>query len=54
MTTSTLPFAALASGRATLRFSDIGTWRILLGVVVYLTLLLAHRAVIGVSPLPMG
>ena len=53
LTTSVLPFAALFSGRAKLRFSEIGAWRILAGVALYLALLVAHGPVIGVSPLPI-
>ena len=53
LTTSVVPFAALFSGRAKLRFSEIGAWRILAGVALYLALLVAHGPVIGVSPLPV-
>ncbi len=51
-TTSVLPFAALASGGAKLRFGEIGVWRILGGVALYLALLLLHAPVIGPSALP--
>ena len=51
-TTSVLPFAALFSGRAKLRFGEIGWWRILASVALYLALLLLHAPVIGLSALP--
>ncbi len=53
LTTSVLPFAAMLSGRARLRFDEIGTWRILAGVALYLALLVAHGTVIGPSALPV-
>ena len=52
LTTSVLPFAAMISGRAKLRFDEIGAWRILAGVALYLILLMAHGAIIGRSALP--
>jgi uncharacterized membrane protein len=50
--TSVLPFAAIAAGRTRLVVSEIGTWRLLLGVVVYVALLAGHRWLIGVPALP--
>jgi uncharacterized membrane protein len=47
-----LPFAAIAAGRNRLVVSEIGTWRLLLGVVVYVALLAGHRWLIGVPALP--
>lgn len=52
LTTSALPFAAMASGRAKLRFEEIGVWRIAAGIALYLVLLFAHGPVIGLSVLP--
>jgi uncharacterized membrane protein len=54
MTTSAIPFAALLSGRTSMDWAGIGWWRPLLALVVFLALLLSHRWVIGVSPLPMA
>ncbi len=51
-TTSVWPFAALVSGRARLGFGEIGVWRILGVVALYLALLLLHAPVIGPSALP--
>ena len=50
--TSVLPFAAIAAGRNRLVVSEIGTWRLLLGGVVYVALLAGHRWLIGVPALP--
>ncbi len=53
LTTSALPFAAMLSGRATFRFAEIGAWRVLAGVALYLALLLLHGPVIGLAALPV-
>ena len=50
--TSNLPFAAIAAGKQTLVWSEIGWWRFVLAVLVYGALLHAHVWVFGVSPLP--
>ncbi len=50
--TSVLPFGALLSGRAKLRFGEIGAWRILAGVALYVALVFAHAPIIGKSPMP--
>jgi uncharacterized membrane protein len=52
LTTSVLPFAAILAGRARLDFGQIGVWRILAGLAVYLALLVAHEWVFGVRALP--
>ncbi|MCZ6721736.1 MAG: NnrU family protein, partial [Proteobacteria bacterium] len=52
LTTSAVPFAAILAGRAKLEFAQIGAWRILAGIAVYLAFLIAHEWVIGVSALP--
>lgn len=52
LTTSVLPFAAILTGRARLDFGQIGAWRILAGLAVYLAILVAHETVVGVSALP--
>ena len=52
LTTSVLPFAAMLSGRAKVQLGEIGAWRILAGLALYLALALAHLPVIGKSPLP--
>ena len=50
--TSYLPFAAMVAGRTRLRFSEIGWWRIGLGVILYALLLWSHPWLFGVNPLP--
>ena len=52
--TSFLPFAAVAQWRARLTVSDIGWWRIGLGLALYALLLVAHNWLFGVSPLPLA
>ncbi len=52
LATSVLPFAAIFAGRTKFDFSQIGAWRILAGLAVYLAILVAHEWVVGVSPLP--
>ncbi|SMF78873.1 Uncharacterized membrane protein [Tistlia consotensis] len=54
LTTSLLPFAALATGRTTMDWRGLGWWRPLLGVALYLALLHLHPLLFGVSPLPLG
>lgn len=50
--TSNLPFAAIAQGRARLDLAGIGWWRFALAAALYLLLLWLHAIVIGVSALP--
>ena len=52
LTTSSLPFAALASGRTTMDWRGIGWWRPLLALVLYGALLHLHPWIIGASALP--
>ena len=49
MTTSVIPFAAIASGRTRLDWAGIGWWRLLAGLALYAILLYAHGWVIGVA-----
>jgi uncharacterized membrane protein len=49
--TSYLPFAAMAAGRTRLRFSEIGWWRLGLGLALYAVLLWGHPWLFGVNPL---
>ena len=50
--TSFVPFVALLAGRWRPRSLTIDLKRLAIGLAVWLTLLLAHAPVIGVSPLP--
>jgi len=51
--TSNLPLVALLKGRTRVGMSEIGLWRIALGLVLYAAMLALHERVIGVSPLPL-
>jgi uncharacterized membrane protein len=46
-----LPFAAIVRGRETLRWREIGWWRLGLALLVYASLLYLHPTVIGRDPL---
>lgn len=50
--TSVIPFAAIARGGAWPTFSELGWWRIALGIVGWGAMLHLHRWLIGVSPYP--
>ncbi len=52
--TSSLPFGAIVAGRNTLRLNEIGAWRLVGALAVYLALLLGHTSLFGVSPFPLG
>lgn len=52
LTTSRLPFLAVAQGRCRLDWAGIGWWRPLTGVLLYALLIGAHPHVIGVPVLP--
>ncbi|HEX2560734.1 NnrU family protein [Phenylobacterium sp.] len=49
--TSNIPFAAIVAGRQRLIWREIGVWRILAGVAVYLALVLGHPHFTGVPAL---
>ncbi len=50
--TSIVPFAAIAAGRNTMAWNELGWWRILAGVVAYALMLGGHAHIVGVSPWP--
>jgi len=50
--TSNVPFAAILAGRQKLSLSEIGWWRIALGIVVWGVLTWAHPLLFGVAALP--
>ncbi|MSO71511.1 MAG: hypothetical protein EXQ88_05820 [Alphaproteobacteria bacterium] len=52
LSTSVIPFAALASGRTTMDWEGIGWWRVALGLALYAAFLVAHPWIFGVSALP--
>ena len=51
--TSFVPLAALIDGRARLSVSEIGWWRIGLGVALYVLLLIAHPWLFGITVWPL-
>jgi uncharacterized membrane protein len=53
LTTSALPFAALASGRTTMDWKGIGWWRPAVALALYAALLHLHPTVFGVSAIPV-
>jgi uncharacterized membrane protein len=50
--TSGVPFAAIATGRQSLKLGEIGWWRLGVAVIVWGALLFAHPLLFGASPLP--
>jgi uncharacterized membrane protein len=50
--TSAVPFAAIATGRQSLKLGEIGWWRLGVAVIVWGALVFAHPLLFGVSPLP--
>ncbi len=52
--TSLFPFVAIAGGRASLSLREIGWWRVALGLVIYLAIVLTHAWTMGVSPFPIS
>jgi uncharacterized membrane protein len=52
--TSNVPFAAVLSGRTTLKWSELLDWRMAAAVLLFAIVLFGHAHVIGVSPFPSG
>jgi len=52
LTTSLLPFAAIASGRNSMDWKGIGWWRPALTLALYLGLLYGHPWLFGANALP--
>ncbi len=50
--TSNIPFAALLKGSTKFKWSEISWWRPLIALVLYIVLLMGHRGLFGVSPIP--
>lgn len=50
--TSRVPFVALAQGRTTMALSELGWWKIAVGLLLYALFLAVHGWLFGVSPLP--
>ena len=45
--TSNIPFAAIVAGRNQFKLAEIGWWKILLGLVLYVVLLMLHHRLFG-------
>lgn len=52
LTTSAVPFLALAQKRATFDWPGIGWWRVAFSVVIYAALLWAHPIIFGIAAWP--
>ena len=52
--TSNVPFAAIIAGRNTLKIGEIGWWRLLAAVGVFLAVLFLHPWLFSASPFPGG
>jgi uncharacterized membrane protein len=52
LTTSVVPFLAIATGRTRPDWRGIGLWRVAVALAVYLLLLVVHQPLFGVSPFP--
>lgn len=52
LTTSLLPFQAIAEGRTEMDWAGIGWWRPLLGIALYLVFIILHPWVFGVPAVP--
>jgi uncharacterized membrane protein len=52
--TSNVPFAAILSGRASLKFGELITFRLAVAIVAFLAVLFAHAWLFSVSPFPGG
>ncbi|SOD92758.1 NnrU family protein [Caenispirillum bisanense] len=51
---SRTPFLAMIQGRARTTLREVGPVKILVGLVLFAVVLMSHRALFGVSPLPGG
>ncbi|MGM0559480.1 MAG: NnrU family protein [Pseudomonadota bacterium] len=52
LTTSAVPFVAIATGRTRMDWRGIGIWRPVLGLAAYVVFLYLHPLLFGVMPLP--
>jgi len=52
LTTSAVPFLAIATGRTRADWRGIGLWRVAVALAVYVLLLVLHQPLFGVSPFP--
>ena len=52
LTTSIIPFQAIAEGRTTMDWAGIGWWRVVLGLALYLAFLILHPYIFGLPAVP--
>ena len=52
LTTSVVPFLAIATGRTRPDWRGIGLWRVAVALAAYVLLLVVHQPLFGVSPFP--
>jgi uncharacterized membrane protein len=52
--TSNIPFGGAITGRTSLRWSECFGWRFWVAMLIFVTVLLVHARVFGVSPFPNG
>lgn len=54
LTTSAIPFVAIAQNRTSFDWAGIGWWRLLLAIVLYFVFLHLHGDIVGVDALPFS
>ncbi|MBI1210990.1 MAG: NnrU family protein [Alphaproteobacteria bacterium] len=52
--TSNIPFGAILTGRNSLKFGELVSYRMVVALILFLVVLFAHRWLFGVSPFPGG
>lgn len=50
--TSNLPFAAILTGKQSLKIGEIGLWRLILAVAIWAGIMIGHQYAFGVAALP--
>lgn len=51
--TSNIPFLAISQGKQAFQWREIGLWRFVAAILLYIGMLVFHEMVTGMSPLPM-
>ena len=52
--TSNVPWMAILAGRQKFRIGEIGLWRPVVAIAIYIALIFGHPYAFGVSALPNG
>jgi uncharacterized membrane protein len=50
--TSNVAFTAIIADRNSLKIGEIGGWRMVLAVIIYVLFLHFHQSLFGISPFP--